>query len=177
VLIFSGSPVQVLCRRCEKAGAATSVRPPITWADVIERQQTLQGGYDQTRAAQREVDMELEELQRDIALKRTQVRTLEESRLDYDRLVDEMSEAAYRAQDFYRTLKETTAKINERALKIEQVTAMACKVCFTARIDTALCPCGHTICRSCFDKANQAANQVKCPFCNEPDPWPMKVYL
>ena len=35
-----------------------------------------------------------------------------------------------------------------------------CKICFDATIQTALVPCGHTLCKQCAEQVGQ------CPFCN-----------
>ena len=49
-------------------------------------------------------------------------------------------------------------------------TSAVCPICITAKIDSYFNPCGHTTCKSCFDKNNNISNRNnfnKCPICRE----------
>ena len=49
-------------------------------------------------------------------------------------------------------------------------TSAVCPICITDKIDSYFNPCGHTTCKSCFDKNNNISNRNnfnKCPICRE----------
>lgn len=59
-------------------------------------------------------------------------------------------------------------------------TSAVCPICITDKIDSYFIPCGHTTCRSCFDKNNNISNRInynKCPICRENVMDVRKLYL
>ncbi len=49
--------------------------------------------------------------------------------------------------------------------------AWVCQVCLTNSIDTALIPCGHTVCSNCARHLQQG----RCPFCRNVGR-PLRIY-
>lgn len=58
---------------------------------------------------------------------------------------------------------------NENEIKDDQLT---CILCYSQKVEIALSPCGHLICRSCFLKCSH-----RCHVCRTKPVTPLKLYF